>query len=90
MHKYEIVVAVPPEWQALKRKFEAALQEEWPDSLVSFEDEDLGECLVTSVTIPLSASMKDADSGEELATNAMLAAAQEIVVETCRGESSRF
>jgi hypothetical protein len=90
MPEYKIAVAVPRECQAFQRKIEAALQEEWPDSVVSFKDEDFGQCLVTSVTIPPSASMKDADSGEELTTCAMLAAAQEIVVKTCPGESSGF
>lgn len=90
MQKYEIVVAIPRECQSFERKIEAALQKEWPDSLVRFKDEDFGQCLVTSVTIPPSASIKDADSGEELAPSGIMVAAQEIVVTTCPGESSGF
>jgi hypothetical protein len=90
MQEYEIVVTIPRECQASQRTIEAALQEEWPDSVVSFKDEDFGQCLVTSVTIPQSASMNDVDSGEELATSAMPVAAQEIVAKTCPGESNGF
>lgn len=90
MHKYEIVLEIPRESQGLKPRIEAALREEWPGSDIIFEETDLDQCLVTSVTIPPSASMKDADSGEELAPSAILAAAQTIVVETCGDDSSGF
>jgi hypothetical protein len=90
MQKYEIVLEIPRESHGLKSRIEAALLEEWPGSEITFEETDLDQCLVTGVTIPNSSRMTDANSGEEVATKGMMVAAQTIVVETCRDDSSGF
>lgn len=88
MEKYEFVVALPTECYGLKSRIMVALQKEWAMSEITFEDTDVDQCLVTSVTIPKSASITDTASGEEVGTTGTIAAAQEMVSRICNGDSS--
>jgi hypothetical protein len=81
--QYKFRLAIPGEFQDYKQKIEAALRAEWPSSEFTYAEIDHGQCLVTGLELPKSASVIDAQSGEDVLGEATIAAAQEIVGEIC-------
>jgi hypothetical protein len=87
MQEYEILLAIPRRFHGRKPEIEAELLKEWPDSKITLEEGDFDRC---SVFIPNSSRMTDSDSGGEVLGEAIIARAQEIVVQICRDDSSGF